>query len=310
MRKQHIPLLLGIVVLSLFLTAALFPTVFTAYGQKETFGPWLMPSAEHLLGTNALGYDIFTELVYGTRQTLLVGVSSSILTLLLGSVIGTLAAGKGLWSGLSNGVINIFVLLPKLVTMIVLATFLGSSSRNLILLIAAFSWVGTARNVRAKVIHLNAQPFIENCMIQGYSRKHIILRHILPNLYDVLLSRFLLGVNSCIMMESTLSFLGFGDLYHPTWGTMINFAYKRGAFLRQAYGISSHRVCASCCSRCHSISSACILNTDRLPFRKNRRSYDAKGTGISVAKMRGVSWPRLRWPCSRLSGGAVCMGAV
>ena len=129
MRKQHIPLLLGIVVLSLFLTAALFPTVFTAYGQKETFGPWLIPSAEHLLGTNALGYDIFTELVCGTRQTLLVGVSSSILTLLLGSVIGTLAAGKGLWSGLSNGVINIFVLLPKLVTMIVLATFLGSSSR-------------------------------------------------------------------------------------------------------------------------------------------------------------------------------------
>ena len=184
MRKQHIPLLLGSVILSLFLTAALFPTAFTAYGQKEMFGPWLIPSAEHLLGTNALGYDIFTELVCG----------------------------------------------------IVLATFLGSSSRNLILLIAAFSWVGTARNVRAKVIHLNAQPFIENCMIQGYSRKHIILRHILQNLYDVLLSRFLLGVNSCIMMESTLSFLGFGDLYHPTWGTMINFAYKRGAFLRQAYG--------------------------------------------------------------------------
>ena len=235
MRKQHIPLLLGIVVLSLFLTAALFPTAFTAHGQKEMFGPWLIPSAEHLLGTNALGYDIFTELVCGTRQTLLVGVSSSILTLLLGSVIGTLAAGKGLLGGLSNGIINVFVLLPKLVTMIVLATFLGSSSRNLILLIAAFSWVGTARNVRAKVIHLNAQPFIENCMIQGYSRKHIILRHILPNLYDVLLSRFLLGVNSCIMMESTLSFLGFGDLYHPTWGTMINFAYKRGAFLRQAY---------------------------------------------------------------------------
>lgn len=62
-----------------------------------------------------------------------------------------------------------------------------------------------------------------------------MLHHILPNLSDILLSRFLLGVNSCIMMESTLSFLGLGDLYHPTWGTMINFAYKRGAFLRQAY---------------------------------------------------------------------------
>ena len=61
------------------------------------------------------------------------------------------------------------------------------------------------------------------------------MRHILPNLSDVLLSRFLLGVNSCIMMESTLSFLGLGDLYRPTWETMVNFAYKRGAFLRGAY---------------------------------------------------------------------------
>ena len=74
-----------------------------------------------------------------------------------------------------------------------------------------------------------------NGAILGYSRAHIAVRHILPNLSDVLLSRFLLGVNSCIMMESTLSFLGLGDLYRPTWGTMVNFAYKRGAFLRGAY---------------------------------------------------------------------------
>lgn len=310
MRKQHLPLFLGIVILILFLTAALFPTAFTAYGQKETFGPWLIPSAEHLLGTNALGYDIFTELVYGTRQTLLVGVSSSTLTLLLGSVIGTLAAGKGLLGGLSNGIINVFVLLPKLVTMIVLATFLGSSSRNLILLIAAFSWVGTARNVRAKVIHLNAQPFIENCVIQGYSRRHIILRHILPNLYDVLLSRFLLGVNSCIMMESTLSFLGFGDLYYPTWGTMINFAYKRGAFLRQAYAyLLSPGVCIMLLSLSFYLISL-YFEHRQAAIQENRRSYDAKGTGISVAKMRCVSWPRLRRSCGRLPRRPVCVGTV
>ena len=95
----------------------------------------------------------------------------------------------------------------------------------------AFS--GVARSIRSKVIHLNAQPFIENCIIQGYSSFHIIFRHILPNLYDILMAKFLLSINSCIMMESTLSFLGFGDLYHPTWGTMINFAYK--AFIRGAY---------------------------------------------------------------------------
>ena len=67
--------------------------------------------------------------------------------------------------------------------------------------------------MRAKVLQLHTQPFIESCRILGYSRAHIAVRHILPNLSDVLLSRFLLGVNGCIMMESTLSFLGLGDLY-------------------------------------------------------------------------------------------------
>ena len=234
--RRVIPLIVGCVLLLIFLLAALFPGMFTEYGQKEMFAPWIKPSAGHLLGTNALGHDIFTELVYGTRETLFIGTVSSVLTLILGAAIGTLAAGRGVIAGLFNGLINVFVMLPKLITLIVLASFLGNSVWNLIGLISAFSWVGISRNVRAKVISLNEETFIENCVIQGYSRGHIVFYHIIPNLYDVLISRFLLGVNSCIMMESTLSFLGFGDLYYPTWGTMINFAYKRGAFLRQAYG--------------------------------------------------------------------------
>ena len=233
--KRLLPLALGLILLALFLLMAAFPGLFTDYGQKDMFEKWLPLSGTHLLGTNALGYDIFTELVYGARQTLIVGLLSSVAAMLLGTLIGILSAGRGLFARLADGVINIFILLPRLVTLIVLASFLGSSDRNLILLIAAFSWVGIARSVKAKVQHLRAQPFLESCRIQGYSRFHIALHHILPNLSDVLLSRFLIGVNSCILMESTLSFLGFGDLYHPTWGTMINFAYKRGAFLRGAY---------------------------------------------------------------------------
>ena len=234
-KKRLLPLLLGLFLLAVFLLMALFPRMFTSFGQKEMFRPWEAPSGEHLLGTNALGYDIFTELIYGTRETLLIGTVSSVLTLLLGTVIGILAAQKGIMGSLFGGLVNIFVLLPRLITLIVLASFIGNSRWNLIALISGFSWVGIARNVRARVISLNEQTFIENCVIQGYSRFHIALHHILPNLYDVLISRFLLGVNSCIMMESTLSFLGFGNLYYPTWGTMINFAYKRGAFIRQAY---------------------------------------------------------------------------
>ena len=234
-QRRFIPLVIGILLLLFFLLMAFFPGLFTGYGSKEMFAPWLGASEEHILGTNALGYDIFSELVTGAADTLFIGVSSSIIALFLGAVIGVLSTFRGIVGAMFNGLINIFVLLPKLITLIVLASFVGSSSLHLIILISAFSWVGVARNVRAKVIHLNAQPFVEACVIQGYSRAHIMLRHIVPNLQDVLLPRFLLGVNSCIMMESTLSFLGFGDLYHPTWGTMINFAYKRGAFIRQAY---------------------------------------------------------------------------
>ena len=235
-KKPIFPLLLGLLLLLLFVLMSVRPALFTAYGQKEQFTQWLKPSAEHLLGTNAMGYDVWTELVCAAKETLYVGLASSILCLALGTLIGVLSVRKGIVGAVFNGLINVFVLLPRLICLIVLSGFLGSSRQNLIALISAFNWVGIARNVRAKVVHIHEQPFMEALTIQGFSRFHIVLHHVLPNLSDVLLSRFLLGVNSCIMLESTLSFLGFGDLYHPSWGTMINFAYKRGAFLRGAYG--------------------------------------------------------------------------
>ena len=234
-KKPLFPLLLGLLLLLLFAFMAVCPQWFTAYGLKDMFPQWMEPCAEHPLGTNAMGYDVRTELVYAAKETLYVGLASSILCLVLGTLMGVLSVRKGAVGAVFNGLINIFVLLPRLICLIVLSGFLGSSRQNLIALISAFNWVGIARNVRAKVQHIQQQPFMEALTIQGFSRVHIVLRHVLPNLSDVLLSRFLLGVNSCIMLESTLSFLGFGDLYHPSWGTMINFAYKRGAFLRGAY---------------------------------------------------------------------------
>lgn len=150
-KKGLLPLILGLLLLTVFASAAFAPEFFTSYSQKELFTKWLPMSREHLLGTNAMGYDILTELIYGARQTLLVGILSSILTLILGAGIGILGSFRGWIGQLFNGLIQIFVLLSKLVTLIVLATFFGSSAAHLIVLIAAFSWVGTARAVRAKV---------------------------------------------------------------------------------------------------------------------------------------------------------------
>lgn len=234
--KKLVPLFLGLLLLTVFLLMALVPGLFTSIGRKDMFDMWIAPCPQHILGTNALGYDIFAELIFGAKQTLLVGVLGSILSMGLGVVIGTAAALRGFAGRLFSGLINIFVLIPRVICLVVLASFFGTSTAKLIALVAAFSWVAIARNVKAKVENIYAQPFIENLRLQGFSEIHIVLRHVLPNMTDVLLTRFLLGVNGCIMMESTLSFLGLGDLYYPTWGTMINFAYKRGAFIRGAYG--------------------------------------------------------------------------
>ncbi len=234
-RRGTASFVLGAALLALFAAAAFFPGSFTLWGRKELFGLWEAPSALHPLGTNYLGYDVLAELVYGARDTVVIGLLSSVISLAIGAAAGVISAGEGRIASLFSWITQLFIMLPRLVSLIVLSAFWGSGRYTLALLIALFSWTGTARAVRAQVRHLKAQPFAEALEILGYSKARIALRHMLPNLSGVLLSRFLLSVNSCIMMESTLSFLGMGDIYHPTWGTMMNLAYRRGAFMRRAY---------------------------------------------------------------------------
>lgn len=106
-KKGLLPLILGLLLLLMFALAAFAPEFFTSYSQKELFTKWLPVGREHLLGTNAMGYDILTELVYGARQTLLVGVLSSILTLILGAGIGILGSFRGWIGQIFNGLIQI-----------------------------------------------------------------------------------------------------------------------------------------------------------------------------------------------------------
>lgn len=169
MRKKGIlPLCVGLALLAVFLLAAIAPGVLTPYGPKELFARWLPSGGVHLLGTNAMGYDIFTELVYGARQTLLAGILSSILALALGALIGILSTFRGWLGGAFNALIQIFILLPKLIALIVLAAFFGSSTAHLVVLIAAFSWAGTARAVRAKVLQLRTQTFNSGLQPRAY----------------------------------------------------------------------------------------------------------------------------------------------
>ena len=131
-------LIAGILLLALSLSMALLPGAFTSYGQKEMFDAWLSPSGDHILGTNSLGYDIFTELVYGAKDTLLVGLFSSVFTMIIGIAVGVLAAQRGAIGAFFSGLINIFMLLPRLIALIVVAAFVGQSRASLVFMIALF----------------------------------------------------------------------------------------------------------------------------------------------------------------------------
>lgn len=236
MKRSKAAPIIGLLIMSVFVVFALFPSLVAPYGPKEMFSSWQSPSGTHLLGTNDMGYDIFTEIVYASGSTLLIGIAAALISLIIGTLVGV-AAGyfSGVKGELADGLIQIFLMIPMLPMAIVIAAFFGASTNVIIALIATLGWCSTARVVRGRTMQLKQTPFVESLVILGISRRRIMLKHILPNLWEVVLSRYIMSVASCMMLEATLSFLGLGDPTNVTWGRMINLAYKQGGFTRGAY---------------------------------------------------------------------------
>lgn len=232
-RKVHWPLLFGLFVMGVFLLCSFFPEIVAPYGPKETFSPWQKPSTAHLLGTNDLGYDIASELVFATAQTLFTGITSAAFALVAGTAIGALSGYFGGWaSHMLNLIIDVFLLIPMLPMCIVLTVFLSPSTQTTMFVIAMFAWCSTAKAVRAKTFQLKQTDFIDSLHILGLSRWRIVFRHIIPNLSDIVLARYVVSAANCILTEASISFIGLGNPVNVTWGGMINIAFRRGGFTR------------------------------------------------------------------------------
>ena len=233
---QRAMLFTALGILCVMLLMCIWPSLFTKYGTKDIFAAWQSPSKKHILGTNDMGYDIFTELVYAAFSTLFTGIASASAAVAAGTIVGLLCGYANGWlKELLKLLTNIFLLLPTLPMGIVLSAFMGSGTKSIVITLSVLSWSSTARIVRAKTETLIAQNFVKELKILGISKPRILFFHILPNLSEVVFSRFISTVASCILTETTLSFLGLGSPDKATWGAMINFAYKRGGFMREAY---------------------------------------------------------------------------
>jgi peptide/nickel transport system permease protein len=183
------------------------------------------PSAAHWAGTDELGRDTLSRLMYGARLSLAVSVSVVSVSLALGISIGGLAGYLGGWidTALTTFAMNTFLALPGILLAIAFAAFLGPGFSNLVLALAIGGWAGYARLVRAQVMAVRDREYVDAARALGASGLRIFFRHILPNIVQPILVQAAIGMAGVILAEATLSFLGLGiPAPAPSWGSMLN----------------------------------------------------------------------------------------
>ncbi|PKL24804.1 MAG: ABC transporter permease [Spirochaetae bacterium HGW-Spirochaetae-3] len=188
------------------------------------------PGPGHLLGTDDLGRDVATALVAGSRVSLLVGLSATLISMLVGTLVGVVAGYYGRWVDTAlMRFTDVFLVLPWLPLMLVLAALLGPSVWNIVLVIGLTGWAGTARVIRAQTLAIKERQFMERARSIGAGDGHIIMHHLMPNVFPLIFANTILVTAVSILSETTLSFLGMGDSTRPSWGTMLHFAFESGA---------------------------------------------------------------------------------
>lgn len=196
------------------------------------------PSAEHWLGTDDVGKDVLTNLIYGTRVSLVVGFFASFISLVIGGAIGLVA---GFYGGRVENTLmrltDILLVIPDLPLMIVLIAILGRGQWILIFVIGILGWTGTARVVRSQTLSVRERKFVHRARAIGAGNLYIIRRHIFPLVFPLMVVNAVLVISAAILNESTLAFLGLGDPTRLSWGQMLNFAFNRGAMSAGAWWV-------------------------------------------------------------------------
>jgi peptide/nickel transport system permease protein len=217
----------GLVVFVIIGLVAIFANVIAPYGRNEIdlFNITAAPTGDHWLGTDGLGRDELSRLIYGSRLSLWIGISSAILAVTIGTLVGAISGYYGGWAdGLLMRFVDLMLAFPSIFLLLILAAMLeGISVTGVILFLGLFSWMWLARIIRGEFLSLKAREFVEAARSVGVSDLRIILRHLMPNVVGPIIVTMTLDIAIFMLAEASLSFLGFGvQPGTPTWGNMLN----------------------------------------------------------------------------------------
>lgn len=190
------------------------------------------PSALHWLGTDNIGLDIFAELVWGARTSLYVSVMAMLIAGGIGIPVGLLCGYNTGWlREVIDGFIDIFMTLPMLPLMIIIAAVMGTSITNVAIILGIFSWPQLARVTKNSTMKIREMQYIEACTCLGLSKPRILFKHILINATGPVFVNMTLVMASAVLTEASLSFLGLGDPTTWSWGTMLKRAWGQNAVI-------------------------------------------------------------------------------
>jgi len=213
----------GLVVLLVMVSIALLAPIIAPYDpSQQSTSSLLSPSLSHWLGTNHVGQDIWSRLVFGARTSLLVGFGVGIVSTLLATIFGVSAAlVGGLYDKVIMRVVDAFIVIPMVIVVILVAAYLKPSILILILLLSLLSWQGGARVMRAQALSFKERGHIAAARSFGAHHFYIAWRHIVPDLGPILLVDFIYSVRRAVFMEAGLAFMGITDPTVVSWGMMM-----------------------------------------------------------------------------------------
>ncbi len=227
------PGLLGLAILLFFIFTAVFAPFLAPYNPYTRVDrPFRPPSNKYLLGTNDIGQDIFSELIYGTRVSLTIGFLAALCTVVIGTLVGVVS---GFLGGSVDEVLmrftDVIMILPSIPLLILLMSIFGKQSYFIMILaISILGWTGTARMVRSSTLSIKERAYVEASKAIGAGEGHIIIKHILPNVSPLIMATMIYQVAGAMMSEAGLSFLGLGDPGHKSWGMVLHYAQTSGGW--------------------------------------------------------------------------------